>query len=124
MSQTPSRNERRAAALRRNLGRRKSGAETSASPGSSTLFMVVERFDAGAEAVGERFRARGRMLPVEVQFVSSWVDPSGECGFQLLQAPNRAALAPWLEAWADLVSFEINEVQPSERFWAERARAD
>jgi hypothetical protein len=83
------------------------------------LLMVIERFRNGdAKAIGERFRRDGRMLPPEVTYVSSWVDAEQMRCFQLMEAPDAAALQPWIAAWQDLVEFEIVPVLTSQEFWA------
>ncbi len=90
------------------------------------LFMVIERFRAaqgGIDAVGARFRERGRLMPADVLYVASWVDPAGTTCWQLMEAPTREALAPWTRAWEDLVEFEIVPVRTSAEFWAERDTA-
>jgi len=88
------------------------------------LFMVIERFRGaagGIDAVGARFRERGRLMPDDVLYRASWVDPAGTVCYQLMEAPSRAALEPWTRAWEDLVEFEIVEVATSADFWAGRA---
>ena len=81
--------------------------------------MVIERFGAGRlRAIAERFKTRGRMLPVNVIYHSSWMDDNGTCCFQLMEAPDRAALDPWIDAWRDLVDFEIVPVLTSADFWS------
>jgi len=83
------------------------------------LYMVVERFKQGnLNAVGERFKTRGRMLPEAVTYQTSWMDSTGAQCFQIMEAPNRAALNQWTAHWNDLVDFEIVEVLPSADFWA------
>ena len=78
------------------------------------LFMVIERFKGGDPGpVGERFRRDGRMLPDDVDYVASWIEPDGSRSFQLMEAPSREALTPWMERWADLVEFEISAVDTS-----------
>jgi Protein of unknown function (DUF3303) len=87
-------------------------------------FMVIERVRGGDyRAVGERFRQRGRMMPPGVEYVASWLVPTGEVCYQVMQASSREALQPWMDAWIDLVVFEVIEVEPSAVFWA-RANAD
>lgn len=89
----------------------------------SMLFMVIERFRAGnPDAVGERFRARGRMMPegAGVEYVTSWMAADGSCCYQLMQSPDRDALDPWIARWNDLVEFEVLPVQTSAEYWAER----
>lgn len=81
--------------------------------------MVLERFKPGStQAIGERFRRHGRMLPKEVIYHGSWVDTAGTCCFQLMEAPNQESLAPWVSRWHDLVAFEIVPVLTSGEFWS------
>ncbi len=82
------------------------------------LFMVIERFKRGAGPVEERFKRDGRMLPEDVAYVASWVEANGSRCFQLMEAPGRAALNPWMVRWADLVDFEVTAVETSAEFWA------
>lgn len=85
------------------------------------LFMVVERFkDGSGDAVGRRFRERGRMMPDGVTYVSSWVEPSGARCFQIMEAERAESLAPWIDAWKDLVDFEVVPVLTSSEFWSRR----
>jgi len=85
------------------------------------LFMVIERFKDGNEKrVGERFRKDGRMMPPEVVYHASWLDPQTMRCWQLMEAPTRAALDPWIEKWRDLMEFEVAPVETSSEFWAQR----
>ena len=85
------------------------------------LFMVIEKFkDGDAKPVGERFARQGRMLPDDVSYESSWMEPDGRRCFQLMRAPTMAALEPWTARWSDLVDFEVIPVVPSAEFWATR----
>ena len=87
------------------------------------LFLVIERFIGGdAGAVGERFRRHGRMLPAGVAYRESWIDAAGRRCYQLMEAPDAAALAPWVAAWDDLVEFEIVPVTGAAEFWAQQPR--
>lgn len=88
------------------------------------LHMVIEHFKSGAiETVGERYRAKGRMLPENVSYVASWLDPAGTICYQLMEAPNADALKPWFDRWDDLMDFEVTPVLTSADFWAQRAKA-
>jgi hypothetical protein len=83
------------------------------------LFMVIEQFrDGDPLAVRTRFRERGRMLPDGVTYHASWIDPSRARCFQVMEAADVDALQPWLDAWNDLVEFEVIPVLPSADFWA------
>lgn len=81
--------------------------------------MVIEHFkDNDFKAIGERFRQRGRMLPEGVIYLASWVDSLNARCFQIMEAPERESLNPWISAWDDLVDFEVVPVQTSAEFWA------
>ncbi len=83
------------------------------------LFMVIERFkDNDPDRVGKRFAEKGRMLPPDVLYHVSWVDPQNSRCFQVMSAPDRESLQPWVVCWEDLVEFEIIPVQTSADFWA------
>jgi hypothetical protein len=70
------------------------------------LFMIIEHFKDVA-AIGERFRAKGRMLPEGVTYQASWVAPANHRCFQLMEAPHEESLHPWLAAWSDLTDFDV-----------------
>ena len=82
------------------------------------LFMVIEKFKSGPAPIGQRFHATGRMLPEGVTYHASWIDSTGTKCFQLMEAPDQQALAPWLQHWNDLVDFEIIPVETSADFWS------
>ena len=85
------------------------------------LFLVIERFKNGCiDAVGERFRHQGRMLPEGVRYIDSWVEQDGDRCFQIMESQNRDRLDEWIKAWADLVDFEVVPVTTSAEFWAGR----
>ena len=86
------------------------------------LFMVIERFKQGnPQAVGARFHTRGRMLPEGVTYQASWMEGTGSRCYQIMEAPNREALNPWIHSWQDLVDFEIVPVLTSAEFWSHRS---
>ena len=79
------------------------------------LFMVIERFHPGAGAdIYRRFRDRGRMAPASVQYVTSWVDLEFQRCFQVMEAPDEAALREWASHWSDLVDVEFIPVRTSQ----------
>lgn len=83
------------------------------------LFMIIEHFkNKDPKPVGERFRKHGRMLPEGVTYQASWIDPANARCFQLMEAPDRESLTPWIEFWSDLVDFEIVPVLTSGEYWA------
>ena len=81
--------------------------------------MVIECFkDGDFTAIGGRFRRSGRMLHEGVIYHASWIDsPHFRC-FQIMEAPDRESLEPWIAAFNDLVDFEVVPDQTSADFWA------
>jgi hypothetical protein len=77
-------------------------------------YMVIETYRSGPGPVYARAAAQGRMLPPGLTFIDSWVDADrlDRC-FQVMETDDPAAFAPWIEAWADLVAFEIVPVVDS-----------
>jgi hypothetical protein len=82
-------------------------------------FMIIERFK-DVDAIGDRFRARGRMMPDNVLYIASWIDALRDRCFQVMEAPDEDSLRPWLEAWSDLTDFEVVPVITSAEFWSTR----
>jgi hypothetical protein len=84
------------------------------------LFLIIENVRNGdPAAVGWRFRERGRMLPDGVLYQASWIDPVTARCYQIMEAPDRASLTPWIDAWSDLVDFDIIPVLTSSDYWAQ-----
>jgi hypothetical protein len=78
---------------------------------AETLYMIVERFRNGdAVPVYRRFRDLGRQAPEGLSYVSSWVDESLECCYQLMTSDNRKLLDEWMSKWSDLIDFEVHPV--------------
>jgi hypothetical protein len=77
-------------------------------------WMIVERFRNGdAVPVYRRFRERGRLAPAGVRYIDSWVSSDLTCCYQLMEADDRARLDAWMDAWRDLVDFEVVPVVTS-----------
>jgi hypothetical protein len=81
------------------------------------LFMIIEHFH-DTKLLSDRFKQQGRMLPENVIYHGSWIDPPHNRCFQMMEAPDAEALAPWIECWNDLVDFETIPVVTSQEFWA------
>ena len=72
------------------------------------LYMIVECFrNQDAAPVYERFRLQGRLAPVGLNYVSSWVDTNLHRCFQVMETDDRSLLDPWMANWNDLVEFEV-----------------
>jgi hypothetical protein len=89
------------------------------------LYMVVERYVAGAEPVYERAATHGRMLPEGLRYVDSWIidDDKLERCFQLVETDDPALIDRWRERWSDLVDFDVFPVIKSDQA-ATRVGAD
>ena len=70
-------------------------------------YMIVETFVEGPEPVYARFRARGRLAPAGLHYVSSVVSDDGRRCWQLMECDDRALLDEWMGNWSDLVRFEV-----------------
>ena len=70
-------------------------------------YMIVETFVQGPEPVYARFRARGRLAPFGLHYVSSVVSGDGRRCWQLMECDDRALLDEWMDNWSDLVAFEV-----------------
>ncbi|PYI89208.1 MAG: hypothetical protein DMF03_08355 [Verrucomicrobia bacterium] len=77
------------------------------------LYMVIERFKADPALIYQRLRERGRMMPVGLDYVSSWINLDLKTCYQLMQTEDEALFARWIESWRDLMEFEIVPVRTS-----------
>jgi hypothetical protein len=88
------------------------------------LYMVIERFRNGDPTpVGERFKAKGRMMPEGLNYVASWLEPEGSRCFQVMETDRRELFDAWIANWNDLAEFEVIPVLTSADFWAKRSAA-
>jgi hypothetical protein len=83
-------------------------------------YMIIETYIHGPGPVYARFRARGRMAPDGLRYVSSVVTADGGRCYQLMECDDRALLDRWMDAWSDIVAFEvlpvISSAEASARF--------
>lgn len=78
------------------------------------LYMVIERYrDRDPRPVYARFRARGRMAPEGLTYVSSWVSDDLATCWQVMSCDDPALLGQWTAHWEDIVEFEIVPVLTS-----------
>ncbi len=75
--------------------------------------MVIERFLRGPAPVYERLAARGRLLPDGLRYIDSWVAADLSRCFQVMETDEPALLETWMDAWRDLVAFEVTAVLTS-----------
>lgn len=72
------------------------------------LFMVIEKFNnQDAVAVYTHLRDKGRGLPDGLKYVDSWVEPSFDRCFQLMECDDLRLLQEWVLHWRGLGKFEI-----------------
>jgi hypothetical protein len=73
------------------------------------LYMLIERYRAGARPVYERAADHGRMLPEGLRYIDSWVvdDENLDRCFQLMETDDPSLFDVWLQHWIDLGDFEL-----------------
>jgi hypothetical protein len=72
------------------------------------LFMVIERFrNRDPKPAYRRLREEGRKMPSGLKFIESWVEPSFDRCFQLMETDDARLLQRWVASWTDLMEFEI-----------------
>ena len=76
------------------------------------LYMVVERFK-DAPAIYRRLHEKGRMMPDELEYVSSWIDVDLKICWQLMRAEDESLFQTWIDHWKDLADFELFPVRTS-----------
>ena len=76
------------------------------------LYMVVERFKDAPE-IYRRLRAKGRMMPEGLEYVSSWIDHDFKTCWQVMETEEFVLLERWIDNWKDLMDFEIVPVRTS-----------
>jgi hypothetical protein len=80
------------------------------------LFMVIERFrNRDPKPIYRRLRDEGRHMPEGLKYLDSWIEPSFERCFQLMECDDPQLFQQWIAAWGDLMEFEIVPVVPSSR---------
>jgi hypothetical protein len=78
------------------------------------LFMVIERFrNRDPKPIYRRLRNQGRQMPDGLKYVDSWIEPSFERCFQLMECDDARLLQQWIVHWSDVMEFEIVPVVPS-----------
>ena len=79
-------------------------------------YMIIERFHPSkVKAMYERFTEKGRMLPLGVTYINSWINESVTGCYQLMESESLEKLQEWINNWKDLVEFEIVPVISSEK---------
>lgn len=75
------------------------------------LYLIVERFRGGDPVpVYRRFRREGRLAPEGLRYVASWVSADLTTCWQVMECDDARLLEQWMDAWKDLVDFEVAPV--------------
>jgi len=78
------------------------------------LYMVIERFKAGAAPViYRRLRAEGRRRVDGLEYLASWVDLDFNTCWQVMKTDDFSLLETWCAGGRELVDFEIVPVRTS-----------
>jgi hypothetical protein len=77
-------------------------------------YLVIEHFRGGDPVpVYRRFRARGRLMPEGLSYISSWItDDLSRC-YQVMETAEQGLLEQWMAEWSDLADFEVMPVLTS-----------
>lgn len=76
------------------------------------LYMVVERFK-DAPAIYARLHEKGRMMPVGLEYIGSWISEDMTICYQLMQTADESLFPLWTNEWKDLMDFDIVPVRSS-----------
>ena len=91
------------------------------------VYLIIEHYkDGDAVRVYRRFRERGRMAPAGLAYGGSWVTEDLCHCYQIMECADRALLDRWMDAWRDIVDFEVVPVLTSteaQRVIASRLRS-
>jgi len=84
------------------------------------LFMVIEHFkNRDPKPIRERFVRHGRMMPDNITYHASWIDPQNARCFQIMEATDAENLNAWTNSWEDLIDFQIIPVLSSQDYWSQ-----
>ena len=76
-------------------------------------FLCIEHFNNGDPLpVYRRMRDEGRLAPVGLEYVTSWITEDLKTCYQVMKG-ERAKLDQWIAKWQDIITFEVLEVQTS-----------
>ena len=80
------------------------------------LYMIIEKFrDGNATPIYRRFREKGRLAPLGLEYVNSWVTADLRVCYQVMECDDRQLLDQWIANWSDIVDFEVHEVITSQQ---------
>ena len=71
-------------------------------------YMVVEKFKPGLmEKNYKVYNAKGRMFPVGLYYLNSWVNSENYICFQLMESNDINLFYEWFKKWEEFVEFEL-----------------
>ena len=87
------------------------------------LYMIIERFKPGkVKEMYKRFEEKGRMLPIGVSYINSWINEEVTVCYQVMESESREKIDEWITHWSDLIDFTIipviTSVQAKEKVFA------
>src|SRR5215470_12759544 len=69
------------------------------------LFMVIEWFrNCDPKPIYRRLRDRGRQMPDGLKYIDSWITPTFDRCFQLMECDDARLLQQWIVHWGDLLA--------------------
>ena len=79
-------------------------------------YLIIEKFKKNKiKQVYKRFEEKGRLMPVGLHFVNSWITEDVTVCYQVMETDDRNKLNQWISAWSDLVDFEVIPVITSQQ---------
>jgi hypothetical protein len=76
--------------------------------------MVIERFKPGRAAdIYRRLAEKGRMMPATLHYVDSFITTDLSMCWQIMETDDKTDFEPWMNAWRDLMEFQIVPVESS-----------
>ena len=75
-------------------------------------YMVIEQLE-DPQAIYERLRERGRLMPDGLVYLDSWISSDLRRCFQLMETDDGDLFNTWIAGWKDLMEFEVVPVLSS-----------
>jgi Protein of unknown function (DUF3303) len=83
--------------------------------GQMTFHITYTITPANRNAAQQRLKATGGLPPAGVTMLSRWHCAQGLKGFVLAESTDAEAIAKWIQAWDDLLIFEVTPVITDEQ---------
>lgn len=77
-------------------------------------YLIIEKFNPDkVKELYQRLEKEGRMLPVGLKYINSWIDIDVSTCYQIMETSNIGILQEWLTRWDEFATFEIIPVVDS-----------